>query len=563
MFIRNRKTARRALYMSVLAIAFLTSCRDTTCRELARIEQLMETSPAQADSLLSVIPEPANARKRALYAVLRTQIDYKLYRKIESDSLILSATGYYGTPYKSISRHRKYRAAMAWYSQGCVYSGLNDDFSAIDAYLKAQGLFPDTLSRYYALSEQKLGVHYLNRMMLVQAKQELLDCRKNALRLNDKKTANYVFYQTGLTALYGKDFNYADSIFSVILSDSTFSFSQKTGALLQMAKIRLHSDKDYINAMKYVDSYIYQYQLVDKGQYGAGLCIKADIYYAMCEYDSAYKYSLESLSKTNELYTKCSDADRLAELSVLNGKADEASHWHKMYGELRDSITVFEKSRDIEELQYLHKDELNREMLSHRHRRFIIIEISSVLLIASSFFLIYYIFLNRKRKILLAKQKEILDQEAEIRRSSIQVLQAKVGELFEKDQDARNVLLDLYRNRLVFCRNRFNNTDEGRLLFAKKLDKNDIHLNQVDKTALFEQLRKSYLESISDILSEIPDIKEKEINTLILRHLGCSINFISEIFSITPVAVKQRLSRLSKRASSDFLELFTGHNINV
>ncbi|MBO7416801.1 MAG: hypothetical protein J6U22_09525 [Bacteroidaceae bacterium] len=561
MFIHNHKTVRRVLYLSVLAIAFLTSCRDTTCRELARIEQLMETSPAEADSLLSVIPEPANARKRAWYAVLKTQLDYKLYREIESDSLIKTATEYYRTPYKNVSRLRRYRAAMAWYSQGCVYSGLNDDFSAIDAYLKAQGLFPDTLSRYYALSEQKLGIHYLNRMMLVQAKQELLDCRINALRLNDKKTANYVFYQTGLTALYGKDFNYADSIFGVILSDSTFSFSQKTGALLQMAKIRLHSDKDYINALKYVDSYIDQIR--DKDQYGAGLCIKSDIYYAMCEYDSAYKYGLESFSKTNELYTMCSVADRLAELSVLNGKVDEASHWHKMYGELRDSINVIEKSRDIEELQYLHKDELNKELLSHRHIRFIIIEISSVLLIASFFFLIYYIFLNKKRKIILDKQKELLDQEAEIRRSSIQVLQARVGELSEKDQNARNVLLDLYRSRLALCRKKFNNTDECRLLLAKKIDKIDIQLNRVDKTALFEQLSKSYLESISDILSEITDIKEKEIYTLILRHLGCSINLISELFSITPVAVKQRLSRLSKRASSDFLELFTGHNINV
>ena len=118
----------------------------------------------------------------------------------------------------------------------------------------------------------------------------------------------------------------------------------------------------------------------------------------MCEYDSAYKYGLESFSKTNELYTMCSVADRLAELSLLHGKTDEASHWHKMYGELRDSINVIEKSRDIEELQYLHKDELNKELLSHRHIRFIIIEISSVLLIASFFFLIYYIFLNKKKK---------------------------------------------------------------------------------------------------------------------------------------------------------------------
>ncbi|MBR4842690.1 MAG: hypothetical protein IK006_06335 [Bacteroidaceae bacterium] len=93
MFIHNHKTVRRVLYLSVLAIAFLTSCRDTTCRELARIEQLMETSPAEADTLLASIGEPQKPSRKAWYAVLKTQLDYKLYREIESDSLILSATG--------------------------------------------------------------------------------------------------------------------------------------------------------------------------------------------------------------------------------------------------------------------------------------------------------------------------------------------------------------------------------------------------------------------------------------------------------------------------------------
>ncbi|MBO6077395.1 MAG: hypothetical protein J6P66_01425 [Bacteroidaceae bacterium] len=67
------------------------------------------------------------------------------------------------------------------------------------------------------------------------------------------------------------------------------------------------------------------------------------------------------------------------------------------------------------------------------------------------------------------------------------------------------------------------------------------------------------MEIISDIVAEIPDVKEKEILTIILRQLDLSINLISELFSITPIAVKQRLSRLSKRAPSDFLNLFTSH----
>ena len=97
-------------------------------------------------------------RARALYAILRTQADYKCYVLLTTDTLIRYATGYY-------NRNRKsYRTAMAWCSLGCVYTELEHD-AAVDAYLQAQILFPDTTVRYYRLCYDKLGRHYLNRNM--------------------------------------------------------------------------------------------------------------------------------------------------------------------------------------------------------------------------------------------------------------------------------------------------------------------------------------------------------------------------------------------------------------
>ena len=93
MCIHHHKTVRIILYLSFQAIVFFTSCRDATYLELARIEQIMETDPAKADTLLASIGEPQKPSRKAWYAVLKTQLDYKLYREIESDSLILSATG--------------------------------------------------------------------------------------------------------------------------------------------------------------------------------------------------------------------------------------------------------------------------------------------------------------------------------------------------------------------------------------------------------------------------------------------------------------------------------------
>ena len=60
-------------------------------RMLNQAERLLETNPAQADSLLRTIPVPEGRRMRALYAVLRTQADYKNYKDITDDALITDA----------------------------------------------------------------------------------------------------------------------------------------------------------------------------------------------------------------------------------------------------------------------------------------------------------------------------------------------------------------------------------------------------------------------------------------------------------------------------------------
>ena len=72
-----------------------------------------------------------------------------------SGKVQISRTDYYG------NRKKGYHAAMAWYSRGCVLSLTDDDLGAINSYLTAKDLFPDTLSRYYMICEHNLGKQYL------------------------------------------------------------------------------------------------------------------------------------------------------------------------------------------------------------------------------------------------------------------------------------------------------------------------------------------------------------------------------------------------------------------
>ena len=98
----------------------------------------LESLEAQVDSVPHLVSQALDSmpsrrfrgEARALYALLRTQADYKSFVPITSDSLIRYATDYYNTDRKN------YRSAMAWYSLGCVYSDMKNDASAVDAYLK-------------------------------------------------------------------------------------------------------------------------------------------------------------------------------------------------------------------------------------------------------------------------------------------------------------------------------------------------------------------------------------------------------------------------------------------
>ena len=531
----------------LLWVPVLVSCGESSI--LRNAEALLETDPATTDSILASMPAPKSRRNRALYAVLKTQAEYKQYKPLTTDSLILTATDYYGTRIRG-SRNRRYHSALAWYSQGCVYSELNNDLAAIDAYLKSKDLFPDTLIRYYALTEQNLGKLYLNRMMLDQAYYQLECCRVNSLRLNDTKTANYSTFRIGLCVLYSRQYNLADSIFTMILNDGDYSISHRNNSLLQMAKVCLYGYNEKQKALSFINEYI------QRNDSGVGHSVKADIYYSMQEYDSALVHYRMSMDYDIELYTKCSNADQLARLTSLSGKTAEAIQWHDLYGELRDSIVKLEDNKAIKDLQYQHREELIKLNIENRNRRYFLLSIFTSVSIVLLIIVIFSLIRIKEKKLMLEKQKRMLLREKEIRHSSILILENKVKELSKEDADARKALVNLYRYRLEICRKRFYATDEFKQLSKLKIQSSDMNLDQSSRNRILEELENTYCEVISDIIREQPDAKELEIQTLLLRHLDFSVIFISNFFSLTVSAIKKRLSRLTERLPKDFKAIF-------
>ena len=213
-----------AMLLSIFLIMF--SCESREHGNLDSIESILESDPAKADSILSSMAIPSGKQDRAWYAVLKTQADYKNYKPITSDSLILTATECYGTIHKSI------HAAIAWYTLGCVYNELNNDLSAIEAYLKAKDLFPDRSNRYYALTEQRLGKIYLSKRLFDESLSSFYNCRKIAETIKDSALIANSDYHISLIQLQNNHYDGLKESFKELFENEYLSNYYKNEAIL-------------------------------------------------------------------------------------------------------------------------------------------------------------------------------------------------------------------------------------------------------------------------------------------------------------------------------------------
>ena len=527
-----------SLFLGFVLMLF-SSCREN--KLLIEIENMLESNPSLAYSVLDSIPEPATDRDRALYAVFKTQADYKNYIQATSDSLILSATAYYG------DKKKGYHTALAWYSLGCVYTDMGNDLAAIDAYLKAKDLFPDTLVRYYALTEQKLGKQYLNQMMLDDSRYNLQCCLENAMRLHEDALISNVRYLLALNALYAADYSRAEELFNELLNDPSATSMRSRQCYMNLAKIYLFGYNDSQKAMQFIDRYLYE--LLDPAESGVGYSIKADIFFETCRYDSAYKYYRKSMECPEELYTVCDNSGKLAVLSVYRNSPDEALVYLQLHDELIDSIYDMRKDIAIEEVVRNHQISLKENEIRYRNKRYIIIGISLLLL----FILVSLLWAAQRWNRMARKQ---LHQQDEARNNSIEIMKAHIMDApFNDRHISRESILKLYKEKLELCKDMFRETAAYSILSSKLLN-NDYSFNADEKDQIVSQISESFIDSILDMNIEITNLNREDIVICILSGMKFSNRLISAFINISESGVRKRKMRLLEKSSKDYLDLF-------
>jgi len=227
----------------------VTSCqREAAVRSaLARAEAVMESDPSAARLILdslshkivnhpnrqSIVNRKSSNRQSnlALYALLRMQAEHKCRVRATSDSLPLIATRYYGT------KRKTQRAALAQHYLACAYSDMGRYMEAIEAFLRASMIFPDTTNKYFANNLFHLGLLYTNHHMLDSAWVALSRYRNSETCDSDSVNIGYADYYMGSVAMYKGMDEVADSLFHRVDLNTKNSVFMKKSTYFQWAKL--------------------------------------------------------------------------------------------------------------------------------------------------------------------------------------------------------------------------------------------------------------------------------------------------------------------------------------
>ncbi len=535
---------RIAIYILLLATLCMGCGGHGHMRQLERLEAQLDTAPEVVRLALDSIPFASlGDEERALYAILRTQADYKCYVPLTTDTLIRHATDYY-------NRNRKsYRAAMAWYSLGCVYTELRRDAPAVEAYLQAQSLFPDTTVRYHRLCYQNLGQHYLNKNMPDKA------LAAYTAYHNVAEDYDHLYADIGLAQayIYKNQPEQAREILKHLLlhRDEMDTLSLGT-VLFDLGKIEYGFYQDYDKAEDYFDQLIALYipDVMDVTYW-----FKGDIAESRGYSDTARCYYEKAMQGYDEVYLQYNCARSLLYLTIDSIAQPELYSYIKRFEQMGDSINRIERRTEIDEIHTAHQLELQQRELAQRHQRFIFI---IVCLLASTAIGVLLIERHRKQHYLR------LQQELQHNQARIYKMYQSIEEKRDNGSLAREQILALYRDNLsksvdLFKKERW----ATRLQQLSELRSKEIPSFTVnEREQLVEVLERCFVNVITNLRDEAAKqkrrLKAEDIHLCLLLSLGYSIGVIRECLTASSDdVVRKRRVRLGDKLPEDILLLFS------
>ena len=529
----TQKHHLRWLY-ALLACLLLSSCnRSDTIARLEMAEGMMDTHPEEAWYMLdSIDGNSLHGEARARYALLATQADYQCYVPLTSDSLIRIATTYYG------DSRPGHRAALSYYYLGCTYTELGDDAHAIEAYMKASTLFPDTTIRHYALCHQNMARHYRNRNMMTESLAAFNRFRTAMLLRGRPLDVANADYQIAVTYLYMEQYAEAESRLLALLHNSATPAHIADNAAFQLAKVACYHTGQYDTAMRYIDRHIAS--VTDEHRLGPDYSVKGDIFLVLGHTDSARHYFRLSLIPGRDVYADCNTYYKLMEMDLAEGLTDSVPSYLARHTELLDSIARMQSRAEIERVHADHAIFLHDRALRQRHTRFLAISIIGIVILILALLVLFVLIDNRRKAAYIRLQKQLAQNRAEML-SLTSMPDDTEAPLMQPDRER---LFALRLQRVAYCREMFAHTSWHTRLNRIEHSTDAEALTLKERTELQQVLIDSFADAMIDIKAECPTLTATDLHLVTLTLLGCSIRTTALCIANSESALRSRKTRL-------------------
>ncbi|MBR5964346.1 MAG: hypothetical protein IK000_09415 [Bacteroidaceae bacterium] len=551
----------------LLSIVLLLSCGKSPVRQqLERAEQVMETDSRAASAVLDSIDSSAlRGEEAALYALFKTQADYKSYKPLTSDSLPLIATHYYGT------KRKGYRAALSQYYLGCAYGDMQRDFDAIDALLRATTLFPDTTNKYFAYSLFELGKLYMNHHMEDAAIEQFKRYRHSDACKTDSLNIGYADYYMGLTASYKDDDTLSDSLMRCVIHNKQLSRSYHATAYHQLARLYFYHYHDVEKASEYTDSLI----RINGKETSSIMLLEGDILLAKQEIPSAYENYLKASENIKDIYVRCSAYKGLSKTAPLLGLTDSIQSYVDHYSALLDTIFSASRQKEIAEIQDNHVVELHDKELEARHRRFLLwVGLFGVVVLTGA--VITYLLADRRRKAERLRYENALDA---IRQRQVEQLAHEEEEapdvagyteepdeeteLSNADTESTSPFISLQRERIILYRKQFAKSEWPNFFHSHQADiKLEKKMELSRSEALMKYIDELFSELFVSMLNDNHELTKNDLEYCAMVMLGFKTNLMAYCTQATVHSYHCRHGRMKGVLSEEWYQIVFGKSKN-
>lgn len=574
---------RPLYFFSLLYLIFwASSCQSTSdaiVLALSRAEDCMETHPDSALTILKNIPAPdkLHGKAQADYCLLMTQAMDKNYIKLESDSLIRFAVGYYGAYAGDIVSKGK---AFYYYGKVMQTNGRHKD--AISYFLKAKESLDDSKEyKMLGLISENIGYVNWEQNMFDEAFRNQKEAYHYYILANDTLSMSYALRNLGRVCYVQKNQELSLKYYTEAL-DLAHAYKLRTESyILQELGVFYRGVGDYNKAEYY---FLLSHQLEKSQELKNKLNLSLGyLYLKMNKIEKAEEYLKMSL-ESPYIQTKIDAYTCLYRLE----KGRRNYHAAVLFKENADSLSAkvesVETRKLIADLQSQYQNEkLQKEkfQLKVKEKNFIlaIFVLTSIIVFMS---LLYYLKNKRNKKYIreiensiLKNTKEITEYKQEIAKyqelqkeatednSKLGELKGKVMILNSQNKELTERLNSLGRNMLLpsddlvdqyipaFC-----------LLSSLKCGSRKEKLSAHDREILFGLFDFMYSNFVTRLKEQYPELTKRDLEICCLLRGGFMHDELSRIFITTPDSVTKAKGRLKKRLSleaQDDLNIFLLH----